>query len=133
MPVKVSLDPQKRHMIYEISEPVTIDDLLEAYEQEREFRDSIPYTLHSLVDMSKLRSIPPRWLTAKAGPGLTHPRSGEMVFCGLSTSLKIIVQTITRITNYQRMKFFDDREKAEAYMAKLIAKTDSQPQRPPVA
>jgi hypothetical protein len=130
MPVLVELDPDKRHLIYIISDPVTIDDLLAAYEQEREYRDSIPYTLHSLVDMSKLRSIPPRWLTAKAGPGLTHPRSGEMVFCGLSTSLKIIVQTITRITNYQRMKFFESRDQAEAYMTKLIAKGESQPYRP---
>jgi hypothetical protein len=130
MPVTVRLDPDKRHLIYEMSDPTTIDELLAAYEQEREFRDSIPYTLHSLVDMSRLRGIPPRWLTAKAGPGLTHPRSGEMVFCGLSVSLKIIVQTITRITNYQRMRFFDTREQAEAYMKALLAKSESQPRQP---
>jgi hypothetical protein len=56
--------------------------------------------------MSSIRRIPPNWLVAKAGPGLTHPRSGRMLFVGISPGLSIIIRTILRIARYEKMLFF---------------------------
>lgn len=126
MPVQVQLSDDQHYLIYEISEPLMMDDLMAAYKREGEIRDSMPHVVHSIVDMSQLRRIPVNWLTAKAGPGLTHPRSGEMLFVGVSVGLKMIVQTIMRIMNYKRMKLFDTREQAEAYMQRLIDQPNSE-------
>ncbi|MGJ3237920.1 MAG: hypothetical protein ACFE0Q_04370 [Anaerolineae bacterium] len=123
MPVSVHLHDDQTHMIYEFQEPLDIDELMEAYREEKQFRDSIPHTLHSIVDMSTIRRIPPNWLVAKAGPGLTHPRSGRMLFVGLSHGLRIIIQTILKITRYERMKFFETRAEAEAFMTELVKET----------
>lgn len=121
MPVSVKLSDDKTHLIYEFEEPLSIQELMTAYQQEKEFRNAIPHTVHSIVDMSTVRRIPPNWLVAKAGPGLTHARSGRMLFVGLSYGLQIIINTILKITRYDRMKFFKTREEAEAFMAELIA------------
>lgn len=100
-----------------------IDDLTAAYVREKTYRDSIPYTLHSIVDITQFRRIPPNWLLAKEGHGLTHPRSGEFLFVGISYGLKIIAETIIKIMRYKRMKFFLTRQEADAYMQELVTQT----------
>ncbi|MBI5666419.1 MAG: hypothetical protein HZC41_00305 [Chloroflexi bacterium] len=123
MPVHLQLSDDQRYLIYTITEPLSLDELMLAYQQERVYRDSLPYTVHSIVDMSGIKRIPANWLTAKAGPGLTHPRSGEILFVGVSFGIKIILDTLMKITRYQRMKFFQTRAEADAYMAELLKRT----------
>ena len=123
MPVNVRLSENQYYLIYEFEEPLQIQELMEAYKKEKEFRDSHDHTLHSLVDMSSIRRIPPNWLVAKAGPGLTRPRSGRMLFVGISHGLRIIIQTILKIARYDRMQFFANREEAEVCMTELVQQT----------
>ncbi len=123
MPVTVQLSDDQYHLIYELKDPLQINELMDAYDREKEMRDSISHTLHSLVDMSQVHRIPRNWLVAKAGPGLTHPRSGSMVIVGISSGLKTLVQIILKITKYDRIQFFESREDAETYMADLIQQT----------
>jgi hypothetical protein len=123
MPVHVQLSDDQRYLIYTITEPFKLDDLMLAYQEERRLRDSVPYTLHSITDMSAMKRIPPNWLTAKAGPGLTHPRSGEILVVGVSFGLKMILDMIMKITHSERMKFFTTREEADAHMAELVERT----------
>lgn len=122
MPVDIQLSEDRRYIVYTISDPLNMNDLFEAYKQEKIFRDSVPHTVHSIVDMAGIKRIPPNWLTSKSGPGLTHPRSGSMLFVGLSPGFKIILQTISKIMRYNRMKFFDTRAEADAYMAQLTSR-----------
>ncbi len=126
MPVHLQLSDSQRYLIYEISEPFVLDELMQAYEQERQYRDSLPHTVHSIVDMSQLKRIPANWLTAKAGPGLKHPRSGEILFVGVSVGIQMIVDVVFRITGNKRMKFFNTRAEADAYMAQLVGQSEQQ-------
>jgi hypothetical protein len=123
MPVEVQLTPDQTHLLYEMIDPVNMEQLLEAYRQEKIYRDSVSTTLHSIVDMSKMKRIPPNWLVAKAGPGLTHPRSGELLFVGVGVGVKMILSTILKIVRYDRIRFFDTRSDAEAYMSVLSNRT----------
>ena len=123
MPVNVRLSEDGYYLIYEFTEPLKMEELLEAYKEEKELRDSIDHTVHSIVDMSAIRRVPPNWLIAKAGPGLTHPRSGQMLFIGISPGLRIIIQTILKIAHYDRMKFFANRTEADAAMLELVQET----------
>ncbi len=123
MPVHVRLSEDQYYLIYTFEEPIEIKELMEAYKEEQAFRDAAPHTLHSIVNLSSIKRIPPNWLLAKAGPGLTHPRSGRMLFVGLSYGLRVIIQTILKVTRYDRMKFFEHYEDAQAYMEELVEKT----------
>lgn len=120
MPVDVKLSEDQYYLIYTFTEPLEMKELMEAYKKEKELRDSRPHTVHSIVNLSALSRIPPNWLTAKAGPGLTHPRSGRMAFVGLSYGIRIIIQTILRISRYDRIQFFEKYEDAQAYMDELV-------------
>ncbi len=122
VPVNLQISDDQTHLIYEFSDPINMDELVEAYKQERAFRDSIPHVIHSIVDMSQLKRIPANWLVAKAGPGFTHPRAGEIAFVGLSVSLQMIVSTISKLVGYKRLKVFGSRAEAEAYIKALVAK-----------
>ncbi|MCA9906938.1 MAG: hypothetical protein KC547_23945 [Anaerolineae bacterium] len=98
-----------------------MEEILEAYKKERAFRDSTPNTVHSIVDMSQVARIPKNWLTAKAGPGFSHPRSGIIILVGLTPGLRIILQVILRFTKYPRLRYFETRAEAEAFVRDLIA------------
>lgn len=89
---------------YTIADPLDMNELMQAYTQEQAHRDSVPHVVHSLNDFSNMRRIPKNWLTARSGPGLKHPRAGEMIFVGLAPGLKILVETIMRITRFKRIK-----------------------------
>ncbi|MEQ9030024.1 MAG: hypothetical protein RLP44_15040 [Aggregatilineales bacterium] len=125
MPVEIQFDESQKFIIYTISDPVNIADLYADYKEEKNFRDSVEHTVHSIVDMSAVKRIPPNWLTAKSGPGLTHPHSGQMLFVGLSTGLRIIVNTITKIMRYEKMQVFNTREEADDYMAYLVQQQET--------
>lgn len=127
MPVELEFILDQRVLVYQISDPFEIEELMEAYDQEKAFRDSMPHVVHSIVDMSGLTKIPRSWLTAKAGPGFSHPRSGIIMLVGLTPGLKLILQVILRITKYPRLRYFDKRDEAEAFVRKLLA--EEQPAR----
>ncbi|MCL4247457.1 MAG: hypothetical protein KJ065_04865 [Anaerolineae bacterium] len=127
MPVEIEFILDQRVLVYQISDPFEIEELMEAYQKERTLRDSVPHTVHSIVDMSRVAKIPKSWLTAKAGPGFTHPRSGIIILVGLTLGLKRIVQVILRITKYPRLRYFDTRDEAEAFVRDLLV--DEQPAR----
>lgn len=128
MPVDVQLHESQRYLIYKMVDPVNMEQLMAAYRQEKIYRDSVEHTVHSIVDMSQMKRIPPNWLLAKAGPGLTHPRSGEMLFVGVSVGVKMILQTILKIVRYQRIRFFDTREEADTHMRHVLNSSMTRPQ-----
>lgn len=126
MPVAINLIEDGYVIHYEFTEPFLIEELLTAYQQELAFRNAAPHTLHSLTDFSKVTGIPKNWLQARSGPGLKHPRSGEMIFVGVRPGLKILLNTILKITRYERIKLFDTPEAAMAYAHQLAEETKKQ-------
>ncbi len=121
MPVDIEFTHDQRLLVYQISDPFEIEEILEAYEKERAFRDSTPNTVHSIVDLSRVTKIPKSWLTAKAGPGFSHPRSGIIILVGLTPGLKIMLRVILRIMKYTRLRYFDTRDEAEAFVRELLS------------
>jgi hypothetical protein len=129
MPVDLQLDASQRRLTYGFTDPLTIEQLLEAYDRERALRDSSPHIIHSITDFTGLKRIPPRWLTAKAGPGFTHPRAGYILFVNMSPGLSILVKTIVSIVNFERIRYFNTRAEAETFIDRVLAIEDAgQPQ-----
>lgn len=123
MPVDIQLNQEKHCIVYTLTEPFQLNELFEAYTIEKQFRDNTDHVLHSIVDMSHMKRIPPSWLTAKSGPGFNHPRSGTIIFVGLSVGFKIVIQTILKVIRYERMKAFDTRAEANEFLDTLLAET----------
>jgi hypothetical protein len=126
MPVTLELAEDGYVLHYAIVDPWEVSELLELYKKEREYRDSTPHIMHSFTDFSRARRIPKSWWSLKNGPGLTHPRGGEMVFFGLGPGISIIVETILKLTRYKRVKIFTKIQEAQEYTRKLAAKTKAE-------
>jgi hypothetical protein len=122
MPVKFDVIYNGYFIHYTIADPWTIAELHDGYKLELLHRDSKPHVVHSITDFSKVKQIPSNWLTAKAGPGLKHERSGEMLFVGLSRPMKLIVDTILKLTSFKRVRLFDTMDEAHAYARALLEK-----------
>jgi hypothetical protein len=120
MPVQLAFSESKRYIIYTLTDPLDMNELQRVYQKEKEHRDSVDHTVHSIVDMSRVKGIPRNWLTAKSGPGLSHPRSGKMLFVGISPALKTLVSLILDIMRYRKMEFYNTYAEAEARMQELL-------------
>ncbi len=126
MPVTLELAEDGYVLHYTIVDPWEVSELLDSYKKELAYRDTTPHIMHSLTDFSKARRIPKNWWSLRNGPGLTHPRGGEMVFVGLGPGISIIVDTILKVMRYRRVKVFKKEEEAQEYIRKLVAKTKSE-------
>jgi hypothetical protein len=105
---------------YTFTDPLDLNDLVLAYQEERRIRDATPHTVNGLVDFRKLTTAPKNWLAARNGPGLSHPRSGQIVIVGMNTMLKILVDTIMSVAKFKRIKTFDTIEAAHEYISVLV-------------
>ncbi len=116
MPVNLELHPDQKYITYVIDEPWTIEQLNEAYVKEKQLRDSIPHTLHSITDFSGVSRIPNNWLQSRMGPGFSHPRSGIIVLVGQRPMVKAMVDMVLRIVRFQRVKQFATLSEAQAFL-----------------
>lgn len=119
MPVEVKFREEDKLLHYVVTDPWDIPDLMAAYEDERAFRDQSDTVLHAVIDFSAAKNIPKNWLQARSGPGLTHPTGGEMIFVGLSSGLKILLDIILKLTRYSRFKQFESFDEALEYARTL--------------
>jgi ornithine cyclodeaminase/alanine dehydrogenase-like protein (mu-crystallin family) len=120
MPINLILDPQNRYVIYELSDPIDMRELNDAYAQELAYRDATQNTVHLLADLSQANRLPTNWLSAQATPGLKHPRSGEMLLVGLSGTVRMAVEVVMKVSRFDRVRFFNTREEAEARLQELL-------------
>jgi hypothetical protein len=125
MPVQIEFHANKRYIIYTLSDPLDMNELQRVYQDEKAYRDSVDHTVHSIVDMSRVKGIPRNWLTAKSGPGLKHPHSGKMLFVGISSALKTLVSLILDMMRYRRVEFFNTYEEAEKRMQEILKEEEA--------
>src|SRR5262249_33371736 len=111
---------------YTIVDPWEIPDLLEAYKKEHAFRDSTDHVVHSVNDLSRARRIPENWWNARHGTGLTHQRSGEMIFFGISPAIRVVLDTILKTSIYKRVVICANAEYAWKYAHELAARSKQQ-------
>lgn len=120
MPISIEVGNDGRVIYYTIADPWEIEELMTAYNQEKQIRDDAPHTVHSVSDFSSARRIPKNWWQARYGPGLKHPRAGEMIFVGLNPGLNRLVDVILRVANFKRIKLYNTMDEAKKHIDGLM-------------
>lgn len=121
MPIEFKIEDDGWIIHYNITDPLEIKELLETYKQERAHRDATPHLVHSITNMTGVRRIPRNFMSAGSGPGLKHPRSGELIIIGLSPMLSRIIEPILRLARFNRLKVMKTEAEAFAQLRTLIA------------
>ncbi len=127
MPIELSFHEDGHIIEYRLTEPLDISELSALFETDTQHRDSVDFTVHSITDCSQLRSLPRNWLGAKSGPGLHHPRSGEIVIVGVTPGLKVLVDTMMKIARFKRVKLVNTLNEARTYLHDVVTQEHANP------
>lgn len=122
MPITAETRDDGHVRYFVITDPWQTSDLIAQYPADREYRDSVDFTVHMLMNISQMKHIPPGLLAArKDAPALSHRRSGYLVMIGAGTFPRVMAETIFKLAHYDRAVFFDTEEEGWAYIRKVIA------------
>ncbi|MEP7285178.1 MAG: hypothetical protein ABI947_05365 [Chloroflexota bacterium] len=121
MPVTFHFQENDRIMLWTLTDPWNVPDLMSFYKQAEVVLNNAPYIVHSLIDFRQARHIPAGALKARQTNTWDHPRSGQTVVVGAAPLLKKTLEALFRIMRFDRLKFFDGEAEARAYLRDLIA------------
>jgi hypothetical protein len=121
MPITMDLQEEGHVLYIKFADPWTLNDLEHAYKTELGLRDSAGFKLHTLLDVTQLRQIPPGFLAvAKRTPSFSHPRRGDLVVIGATAFARVLGETLMRITRASQIKFFNTPDEGRIYLQKIL-------------
>ena len=123
MPISVELVENGRILHYIFVDPWTLNDMQEVNRKASEYYDAAGHTIHVLLDVGKVRTLPSGFMRARHNPDVTHPNAGQIAVVGASMLVKTIGDLITRLAQFERVTFFEDEQEAWAYLHSIL--TDS--------
>lgn len=133
MPLSISLSQDDHVILYTFTDPWTVAEIRTLFSQEKVYRDQHPFTIHTLIDVSQIRTLPPGMLTMRQeAPSLKHERSGQIVIVGALQPGRALMETIFRVTRYQRVRFVENLAEGWDYLRSVIAQ-ETKPETPPIS
>lgn len=127
MPVSVDLQEDGYVMVWRIADPWTVKELKDYYPQAKDYLDAATHLVHTLVDLREVHRVSPDVLSARHTSTWNHPRSGQMAVLGASGIVKMTLDTVFRLVQFNRIQFFDSERDARTYLRQLIAQDQPRP------
>jgi hypothetical protein len=125
MTVTMKICAEGRVLFFTYIDPLTMKEIEDFYDKNREHRDSVPYTVHTLLDVRAMSKIPMGVLRTRGGPGFTHQRSGKIVIIGASYLARSLVEVSAHFTgNVAKLKFYNTLEDGWTYLREIISAED---------
>ena len=109
MPATLETREDGRVQFFSISDPFSLPELTSLYPADDAYRNSVNFTVHTLIDLTALKHLPSGILGTRTGaPILSHPRSGQIVLTGAVPLAKALGEMIARLTriNQTKVNFF---------------------------
>lgn len=108
---------------FRFTDPFSLQELNAVYQADEDYRNTVNFTVHSLMDVTGLKQIPSGILgTRVTSPMLTHPLSGQIVLTGAGSFAKAIGEMVARIARLKenRFKVFRTADEGWAYLRQYI-------------
>jgi hypothetical protein len=119
MPVNLQASENGKSMTLTLSDPWTINELLDTYPKAEVLFDAAKGPVHTIVDISKIGSIPSGALRARKSPFMSHPNSHTQVIVGAQHFARKMAEMVFQLTNFKRVKFFETIQEANDFVASL--------------
>ncbi|MCA9903382.1 MAG: hypothetical protein KC547_05965 [Anaerolineae bacterium] len=120
MPARMEIEENGRVLHYIATDPWTIDQMLDLVQQANKIYEQADFRVHTLIDMTRTRSLPQGIMRARANSSFTHPRAGQMVIIGANMLVKTISNVVAKLASFDRIVFLDTEEKAWEYLRSVI-------------
>jgi hypothetical protein len=89
--------------------------------QSKKYYDASPHRLHSLVDVTKCRTLPTGIIRVRSAQDLHHPRRGIMAIAGAHPYVQTIANVVLKLGRYDRAKFFQTVDEALVFLRQVVA------------
>jgi hypothetical protein len=86
--------------------------------------DQSPFVVHSLIDVTRTRSLPQGIMRGRSNSSLSHPKAGLMVIVGANMLVKTISNVVAKLAKFDRMIFLDSEEKGWEYLRSKIEREE---------
>jgi hypothetical protein len=116
MPAAVSLSDDSTVIFVQVSEPPTIAELSEAYEQIGHCLDQVDHPVDLLVDVTGVHTVPSGSIGLQNNPFLKHSYGRRIAIYGAFMLVRLIAEAILRITRFERAAFFKTRDEAVIHL-----------------
>ena len=127
MPVSLAIEESGHLIHYVFSNPWEIAEVEATFKQDIAHRDSVAFTVHSLLDIGKGHDIPIGALRLRSTPAINHPRKGYMVMVGVTPLILALSDTVFRITHTEKVKTFATEDQALAFLRQVIEEETNSP------
>ena len=125
MPVTGDFRENGRISFTTITDPWETRDLTNRYVIEEAHRSSVPYTVHSIMDFTEMRTVPMGIFRARLdAPALVDPNAGMLVLVGTKPLARSVAEMIFRLAHFDRAYFVDTVEEAMALVRERMAEED---------
>src|SRR5260221_6479999 len=122
MPITVENREDGRVRYFVITDPWVTNDLVSLYPADRAYRDNAHFTVHTMMNISKMKQIPPGLLAVRVdAPAFFHPHSGYLLMIGAGMFPRVMAETIFKLAHYDRARFFETEEEGWAFIQKVLA------------
>ena len=127
MPVTAELREQGHVWYYVITDPWETSDLISFYKQDFAHRETVNHTVHLVMNVSAMHSVPINLLRARNNaPAWSHRTSGQLVMVGAHSFAKSIAEMIFKLAHYEKAKFFNSEAEGWDYIRAVIAEEPSE-------
>lgn len=117
MPITFQFSSEKSLITLTITDPWTVGELDQVYESEKPIFDAAgDVKVNTLVDIRNMHSIPPRALTRRNSPNITHPNSGRVVVVGANAFARNLASAAFNLAGFDKAQFVATLEEARAYL-----------------
>jgi hypothetical protein len=109
-----------RILLYRVTPPWSIEEVLEIYRDIEAFFDQAASTVHVLIDLSQLDIIHAGALRARHTPFGTHPNVGKIATVTGNDITRILAQSVIRLSRTDKVKLFSNPDEALSYLRQMV-------------
>jgi hypothetical protein len=124
MPIDFQILDDGHIVRYVYTDPWTMSELDAVTEQDIAHRQQAGHKVHSLA-ITKINIIAAGSLKVRKSPSLNHSTAGGVAIVGSSKIVRLFADTVLKLAQFDRAKFFDTEDEALVYLREIIRKEQS--------
>jgi hypothetical protein len=124
MPITMDYDRDAHVIVAILIHPLRVEELLATFPEVEKYLNEAPHNLHWVIDTQQMKNLPLGVMKTRSSPIISHPNSGHIVIVGGNTFVRSMAETMFRLANYKRARFFNTVQDGLDFLKKVVENAD---------